>query len=148
METQEKAIQRFHRRCREAGYRRTAQRTQIYREVMQASGHPDAETVHKNVSEEYPSVSRDTVYRTLSLLDELGLISRVNILDDRARFDPRTDQHHHFICTECGAVFDFNSEAADNLSLPEEVESFGKIHFHRVEVRGICTRCNEGTMKN
>ncbi|MBS3762915.1 MAG: transcriptional repressor [Planctomycetes bacterium] len=145
MTSEDTSIERFHNQCREAGYRATAQRTQIYREVIRASGHPDAETVYENVSAQYPSISRDTVYRTLSLLDQLGIISQVSLLNDRARFDPRTDQHHHFICAECGAIFDFTSEEADNLPLPDTVKSFGRIHSHRVQVRGVCNRCNQET---
>ena len=136
-------IQLFHEKCREAGYRVTPQRTEVFRQVMQTDDHPDAESVYLRVHRQFPSVSLDTIYRTLELLEDLGLVSRVSALTDRVRFDTRTEQHHHFICKRCGAVMDFESPEADGLSVREAVRGFGRVDSVRVEVRGVCRPCSE-----
>jgi len=61
------------------------------------------------------AISLDTVYRTLRLFEGKRLLSRVSCSGDRARFDANTDRHHHFICTKCGGVRDFYSEAGASL---------------------------------
>lgn len=143
METDDQSMQRFRQKCRDAGYRPTMQRAKIFREIMKTEGHPGADTIYENVSAQYPSISRDTVYRTLTLLEELGLLFRVSSLDNRSRFDRRTDQHHHFICIKCNAIYDFECEEADDLSVPDVVHSFGQVESQRLEVRGVCRQCNQ-----
>ncbi|MHC4479591.1 MAG: Fur family transcriptional regulator [Planctomycetota bacterium] len=71
------------------------------------------------------NISLDTVYRILYLLEDEGLISRVQISSDRLRFDGNTDRHHHFVCTECGFIRDFQCEAFDCLTAPDEARRFG-----------------------
>jgi len=128
---------------RSAGVKLTHQRLEVCREVAGSSGHPDAETVYNGVRERIPTISLDTVYRTLWTLLDLGLIQTLGIPRDRMRFDGNIAAHHHFVCTKCGEARDFYSDELDNLPVPEHVGAYGTIQDTHVEVRGICLRCSE-----
>ena len=127
--------------CRRHGVKGTHQRTEIYRELASTDAHPDAETVYLNVRRRIPAISLDTVYRTLRLLEEKGMIWRVGTLQDRTRFDANTERHHHFICRECGLVKDFHNATLDGLRPPQEAAAMGTVEYLQVELRGICTTC-------
>ena len=127
--------------CRRHGIKETHQRTEIYRELARSNQHPDAESVYLAVRRRIPSISLDTVYRTLRLLEEQGVIWRVGTLRERTRFDGNTQRHHHFVCRECGKVTDFHHEDLDKLSPPQEAAALGAIEYMHVELRGICAAC-------
>ena len=88
-----------------------------------------------------PAISRDTVYRTLATLEDHGLIRKAEALSGSARFDANTDRHHHFICTVCGAIKDFDSQPLNDLPIPDSVKSYGTIESAQVQVRGVCSAC-------
>jgi len=132
---------RFEDVCREAGVRLTHQRLEIFREVARADDHPDAETVYRRVRERMPTVSLDTVYRTLWLLNEHDLIRTLGPSRERTRFDANLHRHHHFVCVRCGATRDFTSRELDDLELPSSATALGRIETTRVEVRGVCREC-------
>jgi len=131
----------FTEACRTHGMKLTHQRLEVFRAVARTDEHPDAETVYEQVRKRLPTISLDTVYRTLVTLEKLGVISRVNVLQERARFDANTGVHHHFLCTECGTIKDFSSSELDNFSIPLEVKSWGKVNSIRVELRSTCKEC-------
>lgn len=126
---------------RRAGVRLTPQRLEIFREVLQTNDHPDAETVYHRVRERVPTVSLDTVYRNLWLLHDLGLILALGSPRERVRFDGDVRPHHHFICTRCGAIYDFHSAELDRLHLPADVSVLGSVDQVQVEICGLCIRC-------
>jgi Fur family peroxide stress response transcriptional regulator len=127
--------------CRRQGIKATHQRMEIYRELVSTHEHPDAESVYKRVRKRVAAISLDTVYRTLRLLREKGIISSVTALPERMRFDANTSQHHHFICTRCGLVRDFYDRRLDGLPVPREVSDMGMVRSIHVELRGLCRRC-------
>lgn len=128
---------------KEAGIRATHQRVEVYREVTRSDDHPDAETVYERVRKRVPTISLDTVYRTLWMLEEKGLISTLNQQKGRVRFDGNADPHHHFICTRCGMVADFENDEFDRLEVPEEVRRIGDVTMVQVLVRGLCPECGQ-----
>ncbi len=132
---------RLREALRRAGVKLTLQRLEIFREVLQTSDHPDAETVYHRVRERVPTVSLDTVYRNLWLLHDLGLILALGSPRERVRFDGDLRPHHHFICTRCGAVHDFCSAELDRLQLPADVSVLGSVDKVQVEIRGLCNHC-------
>jgi Fur family peroxide stress response transcriptional regulator len=93
------------------------------------------------VRERVPTVSLDTVYRTLWWLKDLGFITALGSPRERTRFDANLRQHHHFICVRCGLTRDFYSDRLDNLELPESVKSIGQVETMQVEVKGVCIDC-------
>ena len=122
----------------------THQRTEIFREVAGSEEHPDAETVYQRVRKRVTGISRDTVYRTLATLEDEDLVHKAEVLCGPARFDANLDQHHHFVCTVCGAVKDFRSEVLDDLPFPNSVKAMGSIQSAQVHVRGVCRKCQSG----
>lgn len=137
----EQRIARFTETCRASGAKLTHQRLEIFREVAQTGDHPDAEMVFKGVRERIPTVSLDTVYRTLWWLKDLGLIKTLGPPRARARFDANLGRHHHFICTHCGLTRDFYSKKFNKLKLPESVQKIGQAEMTQVEVKGVCRHC-------
>ena len=137
----ERRMQGFRDACAQAGIKITPQRVEIFREVARTEEHPDAETVLQRVRERLTNVSLDTVYRTLGLLEELGLLSKVDVLCDRARFDANREQHHHFVCIQCGAIRDFVRPEWDRCSVPEAVKAMGEVRSMHVQLRGVCAAC-------
>ncbi len=135
----EQRLERLRLACRNTGMRMTHQRLEIFREVAQSNEHPDAETIFKRVREKMPTISHDTVYRTLASLEEMGLVDRVETMAGRARYDANPDCHHHFVCTRCGSIADFYLDQAP--SLPEGIENLGSAESLHVQVRGICHNC-------
>lgn len=133
--------------CKEAlknsGIKLTHQRMEIFREVAESNEHPDAETIFKSVRERIPMVSLDTVYRTLWLLIDLGLVTTLGPARDRTRFDANMNSHHHFVCTRCGMTRDFYSPDFDSLTVPDCVNEMGRVEKAHVEVRGVCFHCLE-----
>lgn len=131
----------FTQAMRDSGIRLTHQRIEIFREVAKTGEHPDAETVFKAVRKRVPTISLDTVYRTLWMLNDMGLVTTLSHQRGRARFDANTSPHHHFVCTECGKAGDFCSEAFDHLEVPSEVSTMGDVATIHVQFRGLCSRC-------
>ena len=128
--------------CHE-GIKLTHQRLEIFREVAQTGDHPDAKQVFKRVRRHLPTVSLDTVYRTLWLLNDLGLLAILGSSRERTRFDANLNNHHHFVCDQCGYTRDFYSSELDKITLPDSVDSLGEIEATHVEVRGVCRNCVE-----
>ena len=98
-------------------------------------------TVFRGVRERLRTVSLDTVYRTLWLLIDLGVLTTLGPPRERVRFDANMRSHHHFVCTHCGLARDFYSPAFDALQVPTAAEAFGRVDRTLVEVRGLCARC-------
>ena len=137
----EQRITRFEEVCRNSGAKLTHQRMEIFREVAQTCDHPDAEKVFQGVRKRMPTVSMDTVYRTLWWLKDLGLVTILGPPRERARFDANLSRHHHFVCTQCGLTRDFISDEFDSLELPDSVLSIGHAEKTQVEVKGLCLKC-------
>ncbi len=143
----EKRVAEFLDICRRQGVKATHQRTEILRELAGSQEHPDAETIFTRVRQRIPAVSVDTIYRTLRLLEDRGVIARVGAMRDRARFDANTDRHHHFVCTECEMIGDFYSDAMDRVPVPSEVAAMGSVDGVYVELRGRCRKCQDRASK-
>lgn len=137
----EKRMKHFETVCRDEGIKLTAQRIEIFREVAQTGDHPNADEVFQRVRDRMPTVSLDTIYRTLWLLNDLGLVVKLGSSGEGTRFDANLNRHHHFVCGQCGFTRDFYSNDLDNISLPDSVGSFGEIEATHVEVRGLCREC-------
>ena len=133
----------FKETLRRSGVKSTHQRLEVFREVARTGDHPDAETVYRGVRERVPTVSLDTVYRTLWLLLDLGLITTVGPPRGRVRFDANMSSHHHFLCTKCGMIHDFCREEFDQLKVPNAVKALGSVERTQVEMRGVCLRCSK-----
>ena len=100
--------------------------------------HPTVDQIYVDLQKEVPTLSKTTIYNTLSTLVESGLVRVVTIEDNETRYDIEIENHGHFKCESCGTIFNFNIEIE---SLPtEELNSF-KINDKNVYFKGICPRC-------
>ena len=141
----EERLARFEKACRSAGAKLTHQRLEIYREVARRGDHPNAEDVYQGVRERMPTVSLDTVYRTLWWLEELGLIKVIGPQRERARFDANLEGHHHFVCSQCGLMHDFICKEFNDLKPPDSLRSIGRAERIQVEAIGLCQKCVKET---
>jgi Fur family peroxide stress response transcriptional regulator len=126
---------------REAGLRLTHQRLEIVRVVAADVTHPDVETLYQAVRERVPTISLDTVYRTLATLEEHGLISRVLFTPGPARYDANPARHHHFVCTRCGLIRDVQDADLDAIKPTAGVARIGRPEAVSVQFRGMCAAC-------
>ena len=138
-----KRVERFREACTLSGVRLTHQRLEIFREVAGTGDHPDVEAIWKGVRKRMPTVSLDTVYRTLWLLNDIGAIATLGLPRERIRFDANTSPHHHYVCVRCGLTRDFESDEFNALQIPAEVGEFGSVLAAQVEVRGLCAACTQ-----
>jgi len=127
--------------ARRSGVKLTHQRLEIFREVAASPDHPNAESVFHAVQPRMPTVSLDTVYRTLWLLADLGLVTTLGPRRETVRFDANLNYHHHYVCTRCGLARDFNSAELNTLRIPDSVKGLGSVVTTHIEVRGVCNRC-------
>ncbi|MEW6697635.1 MAG: Fur family transcriptional regulator [Bacillota bacterium] len=125
------------------GLKITPQRQEILQVFIESSNpHLSAEEVHSKITEKYPGMSLDTVYRNLSLLLSLGILTELNFGDRKSLFElNNTEHHHHLICTKCGS-----SQEIDFCPLKfmddRKVKDF-KVMKHSFEIFGICANCME-----
>lgn len=89
-----------------AGIRPSAQRVAIAAYVLSTEDHPTADEVWNRVKAEFPMVSRATVYNTLQLFREQGLVQQLVLAEGSVVFDPKVEPHHHFVDDETGAIHD------------------------------------------
>jgi Fur family peroxide stress response transcriptional regulator len=136
-------IERFQHACRYLGIKATHQRLEIFRELAQSAEHPDAEAVFRGVQTRLPTVSLDTVYRTLKLLTELGFITTLGPRQDSQRFDANKEPHHHYVCVRCGKVLDVSEPLLDLQNVSQCVKGLGTVQTAQIEVRGLCLQCSE-----
>ncbi len=135
-------VENFRKVCREHRIKVTPQRLEIYRVALHSKEHPSAEDIYNTVRVKLPTISLDTVYRTLASLERWGLLFKVAVVDDKSRFDANVSPHHHIICTECNSVTDFWWPEFDNLELPVEVDSWGAMKTKAALMTGVCAGCS------
>lgn len=149
MELDTKELQKRMRHLKEglrtSGMKLTHQRLEIFREVAGSGLHPDAETIYHGVRERVPTISLDTVYRTLWLLLDLGLVTTLGASRERVRFDGNIRPHHHFVCMRCGMTEDFYNEEFDRLRAPNSVNALGNVEKTQVGLKGVCLQCSKKT---
>lgn len=131
----------FEKNCRSGGLKVTHQRMEIFRALVVSASHPTAEMVHQLLVKNIPSLSLDTVYRTLSTFEKNRLIHRIQTTESHARFEVSGNQHHHFICDTCGGVTDFSWPAFDTMHLPDSLKDIGQAHQRNVVIQGTCSIC-------
>ena len=136
-------ISQFERACQAAGIKLTHQRVEVLREVARHDGHPSADAILDGVKSRIPTVSVDTVYRTLWLLTDLGLIATLGPRRDAVRFDANLSPHHHYVCERCGVVSDVQNINLAGLKIEETLESLGSVLSAYLEIRGVCAACTE-----
>ena len=131
-------MDRLEKICAEKGLRMTDQRRTIARILSLSTDHPDAEELHRRANVVDKSISLATVYRTVKLFEEAGIIESHDFGDGRARYEQVPDEHHdHLIDVKSGQVIEFQNEEIERLQ-EEIARQLGyKLVDHRLELYGI-----------
>lgn len=134
-------MERLEKLCADRGMRMTDQRRVIARVLSDAEDHPDVEEVYRRASEVDPRISIATVYRTVRLFEEAGIIERLDFRDGRARYEEvRDDHHHHLIDLESGRVIEFQNDELEILKEKIAEELGYNLVDHRLELYGVPKR--------
>jgi len=118
----------------------TVQRRALLEQFVARTDHPSVEMLYADLADTLPGVNRATVYRTLEMLVELGLASRLAHPSAECRYDPHVARHHHLVCDNCGAVEDHVAPALDAFAFPTLASGFVPRDYS-VQFRGLCARC-------
>lgn len=131
-------MDRLEKICADKGVRMTDQRRTIARVLSLAEDHPDVEEIHRRASEIDSRISIATVYRTMRLFEEVGVVERHDFQDGRARYEEATDEHHdHLIDVRSGEVIEFVNEEIERLQEKIAAEHGYRLVAHRLELYGV-----------
>jgi Fur family ferric uptake transcriptional regulator len=129
--------------CADKGLRITEQRKVIARVLGDSEDHPDVETLHERASAIDPKISIATVYRTVRLFEEAGILARHEFGDGRARYEAASDEHHdHLIDVETGNVVEFVDEELEALQRRIAEKLGFRLVDHRMELYGVSLNRN------
>ncbi len=125
---------------KDAGIVVTRQRMALLELILNRKDHPDAEGVYFKARESVPTISIDTVYRTLNLFAESGVVQRMAVPTRRARFDGNVLPHDHYLCVECECIIDIPSCSAC-VCAPDEAKMLGSVQEIQTVYVGKCHSC-------
>ena len=118
----------------------TAQRIAILKNILSRKDHPSAEAVFKDLKDDHPSLSMNTIYLNLESFVNKGLISRANFLHKFARYDGDTKPHPHFVCVRCQKIIDLHKLKIPNIKIPKELH-VTEVFDQKIQINGICDEC-------
>lgn len=131
-------MERLEQICAAKGMRMTEQRRVIARVLSSASDHPDVEEIHRRAVVIDPNISIATVYRTMRLFEESGVVERHDFQNGRSRYEEAaTDHHDHLINVKTGEVIEFVNEEIEKLQARIADELGFKLVGHRLELYGV-----------
>jgi Fur family ferric uptake transcriptional regulator len=131
-------ISRIEQLCVDKGMKMTDQRRVIARVLSESDDHPDVEEVHRRSAEIDDRISIATVYRTVRLFEEAGIIERHDFGDGRARYEEVTEEHHdHLINVQSGEVIEFQNSEIENLQDIIARDHGMKLVGHKLELYGV-----------
>ncbi|AEF17178.1 MULTISPECIES: Fur family transcriptional regulator [Thermoanaerobacterium] len=132
---------------KQKGFKLTTQRRAILDVIIEnREKHLSSEEIYDLVKEKYPEIGLATVYRTLQLFDEMGIIYKLNFDDGRSRYElyhNEDHQHHHLICLKCGSVIEMEGDLLENLEEAIENTKNFQIIDHNVKFFGYCSKCKQ-----
>ena len=128
----------------ELGYRLTPQRIMILSAIENSHNHISAEEIYAQVVAKYPNVNISTVYRTLELLKQLGLVTETDMGEGRVRYHPaEKGHHHHLVCQECGAIIALDESLLSSLKSALLREYKFSADMRHLAIFGRCIKCSK-----
>jgi Fur family ferric uptake transcriptional regulator len=110
--------------------------------IENSDDHISAEEIYAQVVTKYPYVNISTVYRTLELIKELGLVTETNLGEGRVRYHPADKgRHHHLVCQECGTIIDLNESVLSSLKSALLKEYKFNADLRHLAIFGRCAKC-------
>lgn len=122
-------------------YRKSRQREYILDFLRSTDIHPTAQMIYDGIRDEFPNLSIGTVYRNLNILVEQGKAKRLQYGSTFDRYDADLEEHYHFICTQCGRIYDLQIEPKEDLEQIARESSGHHVHSHKIDFFGICKNC-------
>jgi Fur family ferric uptake transcriptional regulator/Fur family peroxide stress response transcriptional regulator len=123
------------------GLRLTRQRKVVLDAVRASGGHPAAHEIYQRARRVLPQISLGTVYRTLAVLRDAGVVRELHLREAQGRYEEEGEHHHHVVCTECGHIEDIAASTFEGLTSQARAATEFDIKEHRLEFYGICPRC-------
>jgi Fe2+ or Zn2+ uptake regulation protein len=123
---------------REHGLKATPQRIRILRFLRERDDHPDVETIYMEVRKRTPSLSRTTVYNTMELFREKGVVSVLTISREQQHYEFGQDLHHHLLCEDCGRIYDIDVGCPHLGKMLHGEHKIKEVHGY---FRGTCKHC-------
>jgi Fur family peroxide stress response transcriptional regulator len=130
-------------KLRERGFRVTPQRLAICEFVLSSKEHPTVDQVYQAVQKKHPTLSLATVYQTLHLLTEIGMLQELGFSDGISRYDPDNSPHINIVCKNCGKIQDYESESVRNFLSQITVELKRTLIGQHLEIYSYCDQCNK-----
>ena len=128
----------------EKGFKRvTPQRLAICEFVLSSKEHPTVERIYQAVQKKYPTLSIATVYQTLHLLTEIGMLQKLGFYDGVTRYDPDTSPHINLVCQNCGMIQDYESESVRKFLSQITGELKRPLMGQHLEIYTFCDRCKK-----
>ncbi|MGC8595465.1 MAG: Fur family transcriptional regulator [Candidatus Kryptoniota bacterium] len=145
MNKSEAARQKLQEYLKAANYRITPERFEVLDYVMETDGHFDADELFLKMKNSGSKVSRATVYNTLDVLEECGLVFRSRLKDHGSRFERAFGRvhHDHLVCIECGKIVEFVDESIENAQEAVAKSFKFKLISHSHQIFGICPECQK-----
>ena len=136
--TEEPLLSRIEKLCIDRGMKMTGQRRVIARVLSEAEDHPDVEELFRRTVEVDPNISIATVYRTVRMFEEAGLLDRLDFGDGRARYEETTEIHHdHLIDIRSGRVIEFQEGSIEKIQKKIAEDLGYKLIGHRLQLFGV-----------
>lgn len=129
---------------RNSGYRATPQRIAISRYILSSHEHPTAQKVYGEVKKDHPTVSLATIYTTIKVLKEMGMIQELNHPQSETRLDPNMEPHLHLICSRCERISDWMDPEMEDFIARVSCEADFVVTGLRFDLKGICSSCKDG----
>jgi len=114
------------------------QRIRVLGYLLKKRGHPNVDEIYQDLLKEIPTLSKSTIYNTLNIFFEAGIVNMINIEDNEIRYDIITETHGHFKCSECGVIINFNVDV-DSLNV-DQLNGF-RVVDKNVYFKGVCPQC-------
>lgn len=128
---------------KEQGVRMTPQRHAILGYLYQTDSHPTADDIYKALENNFPNMSVATVYNNLKVFKESNLVQELTFGDSSSRFEINKETHYHVFCSKCGSIKDLEYPCVNDIEGLAQDRTGYKVTCHRVEVIGICPKCQE-----
>lgn len=128
---------------RESGFKVTAQRLAVGKYLLSRENHPSAEQIYKALTKEYPTISLGTIYKTLHLLKDIGLIQELGFNEGSIRYDPDTELHINMVCTKCNQIHDYKPDNLKELWEKIIFQTDFKPKGQRIDIYYECKKCQK-----
>lgn len=128
---------------KEKGYKVTPQRIAVYDILKNTKEHPSVDMLYSKLQPIYPTMSLATVYKSLEVFKELGLVQELNTGEDKFRYDANVTQHPHIICLACGKVEDVDDGMLFDLLGKVEEKTGYKLVNQQLYFFGYCPDCKK-----